>query len=159
LYNSSKFYSKSLTLMVSIMQLVQDGIVAAEIAGTLDISRSHVSYYITKSKKRGFIKELARDAFAVLELTQPGKNFLDQYNKNNPVTPICRLENLELIAPITLLPEIPMDWKKIQMRNWAQYNSQVDNVKVRVNLGKTPTLELFPSPVDGDKRSTYYHGL
>lgn len=150
LNRSSKFYSNSLTLLVSILELVQERIIAADIARRLKMNKSHVSYYIKKSKECGFIKEITRDTFAVLEVTQPGKNFLDQYYKNNPLTPICRLENIQFIAPITLMPKIPVDWKRVEMHNWIQYNSQVDNVKVRLNLGKTPTLELFPSPVDGD---------
>lgn len=147
---SSKFYSTSLTHIVSILELIQGGIIAADIARRLKMNKSHVSYYIKKSKELGFIKEVTRDTFAVLEVTQPGKNFLDQYNKNNPLTPTCRLENLQFIAPITVMPKIPVDWKKIEMHNWAQYNSQIDNVKVRLYLGNTPTLELLPSPVDGD---------
>lgn len=150
LNRSSKFYSNSLTLLVSILELVQERIIAAEIARRLNMSKSHVTYYIKKSKEWGFIKQVTRDTFAVLEVTQPGKNFLDQYNNNNPLTPICRLENIQFIAPITLMPKTPVDWKRVEMHNWIQYNSQLDNVKVRLNLGKTPTLELFPSPVDGD---------
>jgi predicted transcriptional regulator len=150
LNRSSNFYSNSLTLLVSILELVQERIIAADIARRLKMNKSHVSYYIKKSKECGFIKQVTRDAFAVLEVTQPGKNFLDQYNKNNPLTPICRLENIQFTAQVTQMPMVPVDWKKIQMHNWVQYNSRVDNVKVRLNLGKIPTLELLPTPVDGN---------
>jgi hypothetical protein len=130
--------------------MINQGIICSDIAKNLKISKSHVSYYILKAKKKNLVKEILRDTFTSIQITQAGKNFLDQYSKNNPVTPICRLENLQLIAPITLMPRIPVDWKKIEMRNWAQYNSQVDNVKIRINQGNIPTLEQFPSPVDGD---------
>lgn len=86
----------------------------------------------------------------MLNLTQAGKKFLDQYNKKNPSLPICRLENIQLKAKITQMPTVPVDWKKIEMHNWVQYSSQIDTVKVRLNLGKEPTLELIPSPVDGE---------
>ena len=48
------------------------------------------------------------------------------------------------------MPTIPIDWNKVQMHNWVQYNSQVDQVRVRLNIGKIPTIEFLPSPVEGD---------
>ena len=82
--NSSKFYSKSLTLLVRILELVDQGTIAADIARSLNLNKSHVSYYVTKAKKQGYLKEVTRDAFAIIELTQAGKNLLDQYTQNNP---------------------------------------------------------------------------
>jgi predicted transcriptional regulator len=146
----SKFYSKSLTLMASILEMIKEGLIAVDIARNLNLKKSHVSYYVSKGKKNGLIKEAVKDAVTVLELTQAGKNFLDQYDKNNPLIPVCRLENLWLKAPITHMPTIPVDWKKIEAHNWTQYTSQIDTVKVRLNMGKIPTLELFPSAVDGE---------
>ncbi|MGI0023039.1 MAG: hypothetical protein ACRD9Q_09285 [Nitrososphaeraceae archaeon] len=130
--------------------MIKEGFIAVDIARALHMEKSHVTYYIKKAKKIGYVKEIMRDVFIALELTQSGKNFLDQYDKNNPSNPVCRLENLQLKAIITEMPTIPVDWKKIQMHNWVQYNSQIDTVKVRLNMGKLPTLELFPSPVDGE---------
>ena len=43
-----------------------------------------------------------------------------------------------------------LDWNRVQMNSWAQYGSKVDNVRVRLNDGKSPTIEFMPSPVDGD---------
>ena len=43
-----------------------------------------------------------------------------------------------------------LDWNKVQMNSWAQYGSKVDNIRVRLNNGKSPTIEFMPSPVDGD---------
>jgi hypothetical protein len=150
LNNRSKFYSESLTLMVRILELVQVGLSAADISRTLNMNKSHVSYYVTKAKKLGYIKQIIRDTFAVLAITQPGKNFLDQYNNNDKILPICKAENIQFKAVVTRMPSIPVDWKKIEMRNWVQYTSEVDEVKVRINKGKIPTLELIPSSVEGD---------
>jgi hypothetical protein len=36
------------------------------------------------------------------------------------------------------------------MNYWTQYGSKVDNVRVHLNNGKTPTIEFIPSSVDGD---------
>ena len=47
------------------------------------------------------------------------------------------------------MPTIPVDWKKVPMTNWVQYRSQIDEVKVRLNKGRIPTLEFLPSPVEG----------
>lgn len=147
---SSKFYSKSLTLLVQILELVEQGIIAANIARHLKMKKSHVSYYVTKAKKQGYLKQVTRDVFVVLELTQAGKNFLDQYTQNSPSIPICRLENIQFKAAILQMPTIPVEWKKIEMRNWTQYTSHIDSVHVRLNDGGVPTLLLLPSPVEGD---------
>ena len=55
----------------------------AQIAFELKISKPLVSYYVRKSIKIDYIKELFRDKIRVLELTQEGKNFLDQYSKQD----------------------------------------------------------------------------
>ena len=107
----------------------------------------------------GYIKQVTRDAFVILELTQAGKNLLDQYTQNNPPSvPICRLENIQFKAKILQMPTIPVDWKKIEMHNWTQYKSQIDSVHVRLNDGAVPTLLLIPSPVEGDDPYSVIHG-
>jgi hypothetical protein len=91
--------------------------------------------------------------FAILELTQAGKNFLDRYtkqNQNNTSIPICRLENIQFKVKIVQMPTIPVDWKRIEMHNWTQYTSNIDSVHVRLNNGAVPTIVLLPSPVEGD---------
>ncbi len=129
--------------------MIKEGAIAADIARTLDIKKSHVSYYIHKAKDKGLIKEITRDAFKILELTNSGKKFLDQYENNGSKPPICRAENIQFRAQIIQMPTIPVDWKKIQMHNWVQYQSEIDSIKLKLNLGKIPTLEFLPSPLDG----------
>ena len=51
----------------------------AQVAFELKISKPHVSYYVRKAIRIGYVKELFRDKIRVLELTQEGKKFLDQY--------------------------------------------------------------------------------
>jgi DNA-binding transcriptional regulator GbsR (MarR family) len=46
--NSSKFYSKSLTLLPSILQMINDGLIATEIAKILGMEKPHLSYYTKK---------------------------------------------------------------------------------------------------------------
>jgi hypothetical protein len=149
LVDSSKFYSKSLTLLVPILEMINQGIICSDIAKNLNVSKSHVFYYVTKAKEKNLVKEIFRDTFKSIQLTQAGKNFLDQYDKNRVTVPICRAENIRFKAVIEQMPIIPVDWKKIEMHNWTQYTSQIDNVKVRLNTGHIPTLELLPSPVEG----------
>ena len=128
----------------------------AQIAFELKISKSHVSYYVRKAIKICYIKELFRDKIRVLELTQEGKNFLDQYNKqsfsgnNNHPLPICCVENIRFKAPVYKLPIKPLDWNRVEMNNWSQYNGVVDDIKVHLNNGKTPSIEFIPSAIDGN---------
>ena len=63
---SSKLYSKSLTLLVASGKFGKQGTIAADIARTLNMEKSHVSYYITKAKILGYLKEVTRDVFAIL---------------------------------------------------------------------------------------------
>lgn len=144
----SKFYSKSLTLLRNILKLMGEGHTQSQVAGYVRIERSHVSYYVKKAVRVGYLKEGTRDACKILELTQPGKNFLDQCEKG---LPICRAENIRFKANVLKMPVIPVDWHKVQMRNWTQYTSEVDNVAVKLNLGDTPTIEFIPAPVEGDE--------
>lgn len=152
----SKFYAKSLTLLTSILKLIAEGYTQSQIAEHLQIERSHVSYYVKKAILTGYVKEAVRDACKILELTQPGKNFLDQCEKG---LPICRAENIRFKAVVLKMPTIPVDWHKIPMRNWAQYTSEVDNIAIKLNLGDTPTIEFIPSPVEGDDPYKLYAKL
>ena len=70
--SSSKFYCKSLTLLVQILEMVRGGSISADIARSLSLQKSHVSYYVSKAKKIGYLKEVTRDTYEVLELTQGG---------------------------------------------------------------------------------------
>ena len=131
----------------------------AQIAFELKISKPLVSYYVRKSTKIGYIKDLFRDKIRVLELTQEGKNFLDQYSKqynkqsfssnNNHSLPICCAENIRFKARIHKLPSKLLDWNKVEMNNWRQYNSIIDDIKVHLNNGKVPSIEFIPSPING----------
>jgi len=104
----------------------------AQVASELGISTPLVSYYLRKAIRIGFVKELFRDKIRVLELTQEGKTFLDQYSKQSTSTsfqnqlPVCRAENIRFKARVYKLPSKPLDWNKIAMNNWSQYNSVVE---------------------------------
>jgi len=152
--HSSKFYSRSLTLPVNILNMIYENFTPTRIAEVLNVKKSHVSYYLKRAKKFGYINEVVRDKVKILELTQAGKNFVDQYTTTNQFTnntPICRLENIWFKASVYKMPSLEtLDWNRVQMNSWAQYGSKVDNVRVRLNDGKSPTIEFMPSPVDGD---------
>lgn len=157
--DSSKFYPRSLTLLANIMaSLDQKHSIQAQLAAELKISRSLVSYYVKKAIRIGYIKELFRDKISALELTQEGKNFLDQYvsQGNKPSgtcfenqLPVCRAENIRFKARVQRLPGKPLDWNKVEMNNWKQHNSIIDDIKVHLNNGKIPSIEFIPSPING----------
>ena len=139
--------------------MIKEGKIEADIARELNLNRSHICYYVGKANKLGFVEKSKRDVFVELRVTQSGKNFLDQYNKNNPSIPLCRVENIQFSAPIIKMPTIPVCWKRIEMHNWTQYNSEIDSVKVRLNAGKNPMLELIPSAVEGSDPFDLYTTL
>jgi DNA-binding MarR family transcriptional regulator len=133
--------------------MIEQDYTASQIANKLERDKQLISYYINKLEKLGYVKEKTRDVYKLLEITQAGKNFLDQYatSHSNDYHPICRLENIRFKAPICKVPSTGFpDWKKIEMNNWTQYSSQIDSIKIRLNKGKNPTIEFIPSPIDGD---------
>jgi predicted transcriptional regulator len=140
--------------MAIVLRLINEGLIQEKIANELDIESSHVAYYIKKAKRMGYVKSTIKDVVVILELTQAGKNFLDQYEKAHDSSSsslhICRLENIRFKAEILQMPTIPVDWNKIQMHNWVQYSSKIDSVRILLNMGNSPSIELIPSPVDGE---------
>jgi hypothetical protein len=148
---SSKFYSKSLTLLLPILKNVDSGKSSSEIAEYLEINKSHVFYYLHKAQNMGYIKENGRDSFKRFEMTQAGKNFVAMYTHPDlQDTRICRAENIRFKAPITSMPSIPIDWHKVEMNNWNQYCNEINGIKLHINHGNNPTIEFIPPPVDGD---------
>lgn len=130
--------------------MISEGIIRSDIAKKLNLPKSHVSYYTTRLQQIGFVQKSMRSSYIECELTQAGKKFLDQYRKNNLSLPICRSENIRFKAVVTQMPTKQVDWKKIEMHNWAIYTSEVDGIKVKLNKGNVPTLELLPSPIEGN---------
>ncbi|MGA9153595.1 MAG: helix-turn-helix domain-containing protein [Candidatus Nitrosopolaris sp.] len=132
--SSSKFYHKSLTLLLPLLKMINDGCTATELAKVLHKSKSLVSYHIKKAKKLGYVTENAHDVFKPLMLTQAGQNFLDQ-SEHSELNHIFRVENIIFKAEVLEMSKVPVDWNKIQMHNWVQYNSKVDSVHVKLNMG------------------------
>jgi biotin operon repressor len=148
---SPKFYSKSLTLLLPIIKLIQEGLSASEIAQRLDLGKQRVSYHISNLKAWGYVKETGRDVFKLFEVTQAGKNFVAMYQKSIlGDRSICRAENIRFKAHIIKVPARPIDWTKVEMHNWTQYSMQLEGVKVKLNEGNDPTIEFIPSAIDGD---------
>jgi DNA-binding MarR family transcriptional regulator len=100
---SSKFYRKSLTLLLCVLQMIDLGVILSDIAEALNIHKSHVSYYIRRAEDLGYVKESPRSAFKILELTQAGKNFLAMcINSPSNRSTICIAENIRFKADIIM---------------------------------------------------------
>jgi hypothetical protein len=155
---SSRFYPGSLALFVAILEGIEKGLIQEDVAKELGLKSSHVSYYIKKAKKLEYVRESAKDAISVLELTRFGKNFLAVYEKGVSI-PICRAENVRFKAEVLKMPLVPVDWKKVEVQNWFQYNTEVDSIKIKLNMGNTPTIEFIPAPIEGDDPYKLYNIL
>jgi Mn-dependent DtxR family transcriptional regulator len=68
--HNSKFYSRSLTLPVNILKMIYENFTPTKIAEVLNVKKSHVSYYLKRAKKFGYINEVVRDKVKILDLTQ-----------------------------------------------------------------------------------------
>jgi predicted transcriptional regulator len=158
--NSSKFYRRSLTLLLPILKLISEGFSLTEVSETLNIKKPHVTYYVKRAKEHGLLKEVTRDRFKILEITQAGRNFLAMYQHiSNMSARICRAENIRFKAPVYKMPSTPVDWHKVEMHNWNQYTTEVDSIKIKLNDGLNPTIELIPDSVDGDDPFQLYCSL
>jgi DNA-binding CsgD family transcriptional regulator len=49
--------------------MIKDGLRASQIAMILNLDKQLVSYHIRRLKELGYVKEIVRDAFKLLELT------------------------------------------------------------------------------------------
>jgi MarR family protein len=142
-----------LTLLVRLLNMINDGCTAAEIAKVIGISKSLLSYHIKKAIDSGYVAEVGRDAFKIYEVTQPGKNFLAMYQQQQQQQtsiPICRAENVRFKALVYKMPSRQVDWHKVEMHNWNQYNTVVGSIKVKLNAGDIPTIEFLPAAIDGN---------
>jgi hypothetical protein len=165
--SNSKFYHKSLTLLLPILEMINGGCIASNIATRLGIKKSHVSYYIGRAKVAGYVTEGCQDTFKTYGLTQPGKNFLamyqqqkqQQHNKAGQQRPICRAENVRFKAPVYKMPSRPVDWHKAEKQHWNQYTTEVGGVKVILNHGNNPTIEFLPAAIDGEDPLKLYFML
>jgi len=140
-----------LTLLVQILRMIDEDIKALDIARKLNLAKQHLSYYVRKLEGCGYVQEITRDRFKVLQVTQAGKNFVAMYENSSLYhIPICRAENIRFKAEIIHMPSIPVDWHKVEMHNWDQYCSTISGIKVHINLGNQPSIEFIPGAIDGD---------
>jgi hypothetical protein len=130
--------------------MIDSGVILSGIAKSLNIRKSHVTYYIRKAKDLGYVKESPRSAFKILELTQAGKSFLAMYTNSSNRSTIIRAENIRFKADIIKMPPDLTDWHKVEMNNWTQYCIEMNGVKVHINNANHPTLEFIHSPIDGN---------
>ena len=122
-----------------------------EICNTLGISKQRLSYYTSKLTMMGYIELVARDVFNIWKVTEAGQRFLDKYQHNNKYNnkPLCRAEHIRFKAAVISLPEpIPTNWNKAPMNNWTEYWFELNNVKIKLNCGQSPSVEFIMPPVD-----------
>jgi DNA-binding MarR family transcriptional regulator len=98
--------------------MIEQDNTASQIAEKLNRDKQLISYHINRLKKFEYVKEKTRDVYKLLEITQAGKNFLDQYatSHSNNKQHICRLENIRFKALVHKMPPLEaFDWKKIEL--------------------------------------------
>lgn len=131
------------------MQLIQVREPQYRIASILDLDEQLVSYHIRKAEELGLVRSFKDGTVKILELTAKGKKLLDQYDKNLD-KPSMRLENISFKAKVHTMPSsLSVDWQKVEMTNWTQYRTEVDEVLVKLNVGNEITVEFLISPIDG----------
>jgi len=148
---SQNFYDKSFTLIIPILEMIKNVKTTPEICNTLGISKQRLSYYTSKLTNVGYIKLVTRDVFSIWKVTEGGQTFLDKYHNNNKYNnkSIGRVEHIRFKAAVISLPEpIPTNWKKVDMNNWTEYWFELNDVKIKLNCGQSPTVEFIMPPMD-----------
>ena len=46
---------------------------------------------------------------------------------------------------------VPVDWHKVEINNWSQYGATVDDIKIHLNDGNSPSIGFIPSAVGDEK--------
>jgi hypothetical protein len=132
----------------------------AKVAKDLNVSKSLVNYWTTKLEAIGFLRRKQsrttsmegpqrtkqRGTIILYEITIEGSKLLDWYDAGS-VWPKFRLHNVVFGYPVIVHPQIAVDWKRVEMRNWVQYTTKISGIRVRLNSGKS--LEVTPLPVFG----------
>jgi DNA-binding MarR family transcriptional regulator len=150
----SKFYHKSLTTLLPLLKMVSEGYAPKDLKKALGISKSLLSYRLNRLQNLNLI-EFSKGYPSNLSLTEGGKHFLAMYYSKSSCHPIVRVENVRFKAPIVRMPTIPVEWNKVKMKNWSQYCTQLDGIKIKVNDGKSPTIEyIVPATDDFDNNPT-----
>jgi predicted transcriptional regulator len=140
------------------LKMIDEGFTASQIAKKFNLSKQRVSYHVCNLMKRGYVIEMQRDTFKILQVTQAGKNFLAMYHHLSTI-PICRAENIRFKASVYKMPLLPVDWHKVEMHNWNQYSTSVGCVRVILNDADNPTIEFLPAPIDGSDPIKLYCSL
>jgi hypothetical protein len=128
--------------------MLGEGSTASDISSSLNIHKSHISYYIKRLNGFGYIREVCRDVFKLYELTQAGMNFVTMYENKDSMN-ICRAENIRFKAHLKSLPVSLPNGKKVKMNHWDKYCIESNGIKIHFNIGKEPTVEFLPGPIDG----------
>ena len=60
-----------------------------------------------------------------------------------------RAEHIRFKGPVIQMPEpIPSKWGSSNMKNWNEYYFQLDEIKLKLNCGISPTMEFIMPPID-----------
>jgi len=132
----------------------------AQVSNELKISKSNVNYWAKKLEKEGYIRckqsvtpstdgtqhIKTRGSIILYDLTVEGTRLLDGYEGVEGF-PVVRLHNVSFRYPIIVPPRVPVDWKRVKMRNWTQYRTRINGISVKLNGDSS--LELSPKPISG----------
>lgn len=146
--------SKVLPILNLIRKLYETGeSYPTKIGRLLGIGPKLAWYYINELEKHGYVEAYVKSNIKLYRLTQPGLNLLEMLERGF-VGRRVRLERVVFKYPVLVDARVPLDWRKVELRNWGQLHGRVCGVFVRKNPG---SLEVFTEPIEGDDPWELYY--
>ncbi len=112
-----------------------------DMCNIVNIEKQLLNYHLKKLDEDGFVRKVFHGSY---EITESGKNFLGQLEKNHKKK-LIRLENMRYKYPIysdvnELLESL--SWKKTSMNNLDVYYVQFKGYSLRMFVGKNTSIEI-----------------
>jgi len=123
---SQKFLPSFLTVAA---RLLEEGMYPAKIAKLLNISKQRLYYWLNKLTRAGIFYKEKLGRITRYYLTDYGKKFFTRC-EGRARFGLVRLHNVCFKFPIVSPPRVPVDWRRVSMRNWARFIGKVGEVTV-----------------------------
>jgi len=135
-----KIYKKSLTSIYRILVRISQGMYPSQIARQLNMSKSHVNYFLKRLERCGYIKREFRTNFVCYSLTEKGNELLKNIRSSKFSLPVrekhVRTHTLTIKFPILKdNPEAKFD-SKVEINNWIKQYALV-TFPIGITIEKT----------------------
>ena len=135
--NCQKFLQSFFTVAA---RLLNEGNHPSKVAKLLGISRQRLHYWLKKAVKANLFYKEKLGRITLYRLTDYGKKFFTGGEGRGGFGEV-RLHNVEIGFPIVEDAKVRVDWRRVQLRNWAPLIGKIGEITV-----KKTTRNVFVYP-------------